>query len=175
MDIVLISLDMTAAPAGRVHRMCTAPFNVTYNGYEYIGIGDIINIDELDLTADLTSIGLSFTLGGIDPAYRREIDNNGFKRAPIEVLLATVADGTNVVPDNTAIFYHRGTCDTPNTSIDHDTGTLVINITTQSMLGNLKKIPDLCRTSQATHTARHPGDDFFKFVATTEQEELWIS
>lgn len=175
MDIVLISLDLTAAPSGRVHRLCSAPFNVMYNGYEYQGAGDLIGIEDLDLSADLTTIGLGFTLSGIDPAYRQEIDNGGFKRAPIEVLLAELPDDTNTVPNNTAIYYHRGTCDTPNTKIDYATGSLEIEITTQSILGNLSKVPDLCRTSQATHTSRHPGDDFFLFVASTEQEEIWKS
>jgi len=175
MDIVLISLDLTAASAGRVHRICSAPFDIEYNGYEYTGAGDLIGIEDLDLSADLTTIGVTLTLSGIDPAYRSEIDSGGFKKAPIEVLLATVPEDTNIVPDNTAIYYHRGTCDTPNTVIDHDAGEMQIEISTESILGNLSKVPDLCRTSQASHTARHAGDDFFKYVASISQEEIWKS
>jgi len=174
-DIVLVSLDLTKATGGIVHRMCSASHDVQYNGHTYRAVGDLLSIDDIESTADLTTLGTSITLSGIDPAYRQEIDNGGFLRAPIDIMIAQLPEGSDTVPDNTAGYYHRGTCDTPNTEIDYSTGSLTIAINTQSVFGNLDKIPDLCRTSQSSHEARHPGDKFFTFVAAVTQEEKWIS
>jgi len=174
-DVVLLSLDLTAAPSGNVHRLTSNSFDIEYNGHNYSAVGDLIGMESIENMAELTSIGMSISLSGIDPAYRQEIDNGGFLRAPIDISIAQLPDNTNVVPDNTAAFFHRGTCDTPNTEIDYDAGTMSINIGTQSVFGNLDKIPDLCRTSQSSHKARHAGDDFFKYVASIAQEEIWKS
>lgn len=174
-DIVLLSLDLTNATAGNVHRLTSNSFDVVYNGNNYSAVGDLLNFDDIENMAELTSIGTSISLNGIDPAYRIEIDNGGFLNAPIDISIAQLPDNTNVVPDNTAAYFHRGTCDTPNTEIDYASGTMSINIGTRSVFGSLDKIPDLCRTSQSSHKARHAGDDFFKYVASVAQEEVWKS
>ncbi|PHS21998.1 MAG: hypothetical protein COA84_14040 [Robiginitomaculum sp.] len=174
-DIVLLSLDLTKAPAGTVHRLTSNSFDVLYNGNNYSAVGDLLNFEDIENMAELTSIGTTLSLSGIDPAYRIEIDNGGFLNAPIDISIAQLPANTNIVPDGTAAYFHRGTCDTPNTEIDYESGTMSINIGTRSVFGNLDKVPDLCRTSQSSHKARHAGDDFFKYVASIAQEEIWKS
>lgn len=174
-DIVLVSLDLTKTPAGRVHRVTSAAHDVEYNGYVYTAVGDALAIEEVDESNDLTTIGMGISLSGLDPAYREEIDQGGLRHAPIEVLIAHLPENTNIVPSGTAIIYHRGTCDTPNTVIDYESNTMTIDIQTESIFGILSKVPDLCRTSMSTHESRHAGDKFFTYVASTSQTEVWKS
>ena len=88
-------------------------------------------------------------------------------------MIGTLPEGGDQVLDSQ--YWHRGTCDTPNTVIDYssDPATMRIEVSTQSIFGNLDKVPDLCRTSQGSHSSRHPGDLFFSKVASISQEEVW--
>lgn len=170
-NIVLLILDLTNAPSGTIIRLTNAPFDIEWDGNIYQATGDLLQIDGLDTTADLTTIGTTITLQGVDPSYQSVIDNNGFLKAPIDLLLATVPDNTNVV-DN-ASYWHRGFCDTPATVVDYEEGTITIGVETQSIFQSLERTPDLMRTSQANHQAHHNGDRFFEYVADTPVEEIW--
>lgn len=181
--IILLSLDLTAATAGTVHRLCTAPHDIVYESFTYSAVGDLLKIEDLETSADLNSVGTTITLSGIDPAYRTEIDQNGFRNAPIELSIGYVDDNTNVVPDGTAVVIHTGTCESPITDVDHESGEMTIGVSTNSIWGNLDKVPDLARSSYATHSSRHcydkdgnfVPDETFKYVASTSNEEQWIS
>ncbi|AGG58286.1 hypothetical protein VPDG_00125 [Vibrio phage henriette 12B8] len=181
--IILLTLDLTAAPSGNVHRLCTAPHDIIYGGYLYTAVGDLLSIDELETSADLNSVGTTITLSGIDPAYRREIDNNGFRNAPIELAIGYVNDNTNTIPNGTAVIIHTGTCESPITDVNYESGEMTIGVSTNSIWGNLDKVPDLSRASYATHSSRHcydkdgnfSPDETFKYVASTANEEKWIS
>lgn len=179
--IVLVELDLTAAPAGTVHRVCTASHDVVMNGYTFVGAGDLLKIDDIETTADLASIGTTITLSGIDPAYRQEIDRNGFKKAPITIYAGDIQDNTNQVINE--VIIHAGTCDTPITEVDYSSGSMTIGVSTVSVWGDLEKTPNLSRSSYATHSSLHAydadgnfvPDEIYKYVASTATEEEWIS
>ena len=181
--IILLSLDLTAAPAGTIHRLCTAAHDIVYESHTYIAVGDLLKIDDLETSADLNSVGTTITLSGIDPAYRREIDSNGFRNAPIELSIGYVQDNTNIIPDGSTVVIHTGTCESPITDVNHETGEMTIGVSTTSIWGNLDKVPDLSRASYATHSSRHcydkdgnfSPDQAFKYVASAANEEQWIS
>lgn len=179
--IILVELNLTAAPAGRFHRVCSAAHDIIYEGNEYTAVGDLMEIEDIETTAELANIGTTITLSGIDPAYRREIDQNGFKRAPIKIFAADLDENTNIVTNATLI--HAGTCDTPITDVDYDTGIMTIGISTISIWGELDKTPNLNRSSYATHAALHCynevgefiPDEIYKYVASVSTEEQWKS
>lgn len=168
---VLVELDLSNAPSGNVIRMTNAPYDIIWNGYQFIGNGDLLQIDGLETTADLTTIGTTVTLQGVDPAFQQQIDANGFLNAPIDILLADVPEGANIA--SSAAYWHRGFCDTPATVVDYQNSTITIGVETQSIFKQLENVPDLMRTSQTNHQAYHDGDRFFEFVADTPVEEIW--
>ena len=179
--ILMLELDLTNAPAGRFHRLCTAAQNITYNGYEWLAVGDLLEVDDLQNTCEIASLGTTITLSGIDPNYRSEIDANGFNNAPITLFTADLVGELNTVENVTIV--HSGTCDTPVTEVDYESGTMTIAVSTISIWGDLEKKPDLSRNSFATHSATHcynsngdfEPDEFYKFVASVADEEDWIS
>lgn len=178
--IILLELDLTAAPAGTFHRLCTAQHDVTYGGYTWSGVGDLLSIDDIETTAEIASLGTTITLSGIDPAYRAEIDSNGFRKAPIVLYAADLPDNTNAAEN--AVIVHAGKCDTPISDVDYKSGIMTIAISTESIWGDLEKKPNLTRSSYATHSATHSydkngtyaPDQTFKFVASTSIEEQWL-
>ncbi len=169
--VVLLELDLTRAPSGTVVRLTNSPYDIIWNGYTFQATGDLLEIDGLDSTADLTTIGTTITLQGIDPSFQSVIDANGFLKAPIDLLLATIPDNTNIATE--ASYWHRGFCDTPATIVNYDDGSITIGIETQSIFQDLDREPNLMRTSQANHQANHKGDRFFEYVADTPIEEIW--
>lgn len=175
--IVLVDLDLTKTNTGddgKYVRLCTASHDVIYNGFTYTAVGDLLKIDKLDEEADLITKGTILTLNGIDPSYRAEIDRNAFKFAPIDILIGVLPEGSAEVSD--AQYWHRGTCDSPNTVIDYsgEVEQLVIEVSTTSIFGNLNATPSLTRCSQSSHEATHNGDKIFSFVAASSLgEELW--
>ena len=172
--IILVDVDLKANnETGFIHRVCSAMHNIMYEGHEYIAAGGLLRIDDLQTTSDLTSIGTTVELSGIDPVFRTEIDNGSFLKAPIDIRVGLLPDNTNIIPAGTAGFVHRGFCDTPNSTIDYNSGSLVITITTESVFQSLTKIPDLMRCAQSSHEATHNGDKFFTWVASTVQKEKW--
>lgn len=173
MQVVLLELDLTNAPSGSIVRLTTAPFDVIWNGYTFQASGDLLQIDGLDTTADLTTIGTVVTLQGVDPSFQIEIENSGFLKAPIDLLIADIPEGTNIA--TTASYWHRGYCDTPATTVDYENETITIGVETQSIFQSLDRVPDLMRTSQSNHQAHHNGDRFFEYVADTPVEETWRS
>jgi hypothetical protein len=175
--IIIMDLDLTGAPAGRIIRFTTAPHNVIYEGYEYTAYGDLLQISDIQETGEITSEGIEIQLSGVDVTYQSELDNNGFRDAPIDLRLAELPNTTNIIPDGTAIWYHRGIADTPRQSIDYRSGTITLVVETRTVLGDLDRIPDLTRCSQSQHGALHGGSLFFQYVASADinPEETWIS
>ncbi len=179
--LILVELDLTAATAGNFHRVCSAAHDVIYDGNVYSAAGQLLQVDDLQNMIDMANIGTTVTLSGIDPAYRQEIDNNGFKRAPITIIAADLPDDTDEVVN--AVIVHAGTCDTPVTEVDYGSDTITIGISTVSIWGELDKSPNLTRSSFATHSAIHcydengeySPDETFKYVASTSSEEQWVT
>lgn len=172
MNCVLLEIRLKDGVGGfNAFRVTTAPYDIEYNGNTFTATGDLLNIEELEEGTELTTRGLTITLNGVDPAYQAEMQGNGFVRAPVDVLLATVPEGTNV--PSSISFFHRGYCDSPMTEVDYENGLMTVQVETNSIFTDLDRKPDLLRCSMASHQTRHPGDRFFEFTSDVDLEEIW--
>ena len=151
--------------------LSTAPFDVSLDGVLFAGSGDLLEIDDSEETNEISKSGISIQLNGIDPVYQAELTDGGFVRAPIDVMVANVPDGTNIV--DVYSYHHRGYCDTPAIEMDYDTGTLSIGVETTNVFTDIDRVPDLLRCSMATHSSRHSGDKFFEYTADVDITEVW--
>lgn len=172
MNCVLLKLRLNDGVGGsNAFCITSAPYDIVYDGDTFTATGDLLNIEELEEGSELTTRGLTITLNGVDPAYQAELQGNGFTRAPIDVLLATVPEGDNV--PSSVSFFHRGYCDSPLTEVDYENGQMMVQVETTSIFTDLDRIPDLMRCSMASHQSRHPGDKFFEFTSDVDLEEIW--
>ena len=172
---ILFELDLTAAAGGVVIRLTNSPYDLRYDGNTYQASGDLLSISSSESTAELVSEGITINLSGVDPAYQSVINANGFLKAPVDIILATCPDNTNLIPAGTGIFYFRGYADTPQTKVDSENGSVIVSLETQSVLGDLDKIPNLLRTTLSSHQTRHAGDLFFEYCADAGTEETWAN
>lgn len=146
-----------------VYRLSNAPFDVVLEGQTYTAAGHTLSIGENEEGSEIFKTGIDINLNGLDPSLRSEIDLSGFVKAPIDVLIANVPDGTNVASSYS--YYHRGFCDSPIYQVDSESGTLSISISTENAFTDLDLRPSLLRCSQASHSSRHNGDKFFEYCA----------
>ena len=151
--------------------LTTAPFDVVLNGVTASSTGDVLGISDSESSGDVNKIGIVITASGIDPTFQASLDGGGFIRAPVDVLICNIPEGTNVVDYYTV--YHRGYCDTPMTTVDYETGKLSIALETNNVFIDIDKIPRLLRSSLASHSSRHAGDLFYQYTADVNVEETW--
>lgn len=153
------------------YRLATSPFDVVLNGATFTATGDLLKITDSEETNEISKTGITVQLDGLNQQFQAEIDAGNFVRSPIDVYIANVPDGTNVV--DTYEFYHRGYCDTPTMNVDYETGSVMVSVDTTNIFTDLDRIPDLMRSSMASHSSRHNGDKFFEYVANGEGEAIW--
>lgn len=172
MNCILLELRLNDGAGGtNAFRLTSAPFDITYDGSVFQATGDLLKIDALEEGVELTTRGLTVELNGIDPAYQAELDSNGFVRAPIDIMLADVPDGSNEA--SAVSFFHRGYTDSPMTNVDYQQGVMSIAVETTSIFTDLERVPDLLRCSMSSHQSRHAGDKFFEYTADVDLEEIW--
>lgn len=168
---LLVELDLTRYGWG-YQRLTSSPIDLIYGGNLYTASGDLIGIGDTENSVELSSKGITISLSGIDPSYQDAIEAHAFLNAPVRVDLAFTPEGTNVVQK--VVAYHRGTADTPQTSVDYENGEITIALSTYSLFGSLDKTPSLSRSSFSTHQARHSGDLFYQYAGDSQLgEETW--
>jgi len=168
----LVHLQLNDFNGGLIHyRLSTSQFDVILNGDVYSATGDVLKIDTTEDTGEVSKTGLTISLSGIDPAIQADIDAGSFVRAPIDIYIADVPDGSDTVSSYN--FYHRGYCDTPITEMDYNSGTISIQLETTNVFTDIDKIPNLLRSSLASHSSRHANDKFFEYVADIDITEIW--
>ncbi|HHF2952154.1 TPA: hypothetical protein ACPJ0E_001755 [Vibrio diabolicus] len=173
-QILLVELRYKDHSNGEITpvRLTSAPFDVEHAGVTWSAAGDLLSIGKTESTYELITDGLEITLSGINQAYQAIIECHGFRNAPVDVLLATLPENTNVV--SSAKYYHRGFAMTPVTEFDESTGSITVAFETQSAFKNLELNNQLMTTSLAHHQSLHPNDKFFQYTADTSLgEENW--
>lgn len=172
MKCILVHLKVKDNVGGFIdYRLATSSFDINLNGQIFTATGDLLKISEDEETAEISKTGVTVEMSGLDPQFQADIDAGGYVRAPIDIYIANVPEGSNVV--DTYTFHHRGYCDTPNTAIDYASGTMTIAIETTNIFTDIDRQPDLMRSSLASHSSRHSGDKFFEYIGNGEGTDIW--
>ena len=153
-------------------RLTSAPFDVTYNGHTWTAAGDLLSIGSHESNYELITSGVEIRLSGVNTAYQPIIEQNGFRNAPVDILLTKLPTNSNAA--TSAIYYHRGFAGTPVTEFDESSGSISIIFETQSIFKSLDRTNKLMTTSVSHHQSLHTGDTFFQYTADTGiGEETW--
>ena len=184
-NVVLIEVKIldfaVTPPAPLTVRFTNAPFDVTMAGNIFTAAGDLLGIGDFNRSYELLVDGLELSLSGVNVAYQAAVNSGGFKKAPIDIWLAQVSEGSNEV--QSAVYYHRGYMGTPVTEHDETNGTITISARTESAFKSLDKIAAIMSNSLAHHqsltndpTGVRADDRFFQYTASSGfGEEQWIS
>ncbi len=184
-DVVMVEITIknfdVEPPVPTSVRLTNAPFDVEMGGEMFIAAGDLLGVGDFNRSYELIVDGLDITLSGVNAAYQNLVNSGGFKRAPIDIWLAQVPEGSNVV--QSAVYYHRGFMGTPMTEHDETNGSITVSSRTESAFKSLDRVATLMTNSLAHHQSLtndpngvRPKDLFFQYTASTGfGEEQWIS
>ncbi len=153
-------------------RFTNAPFDVIYDNKTWIAAGDLLRIGNQESSYELVTEGVLITLSGLNASLQPIIDRHGFRKAPVDILLGTLPDNTNVI--SAASYWHRGFALTPVTEFDESGETITVAFETESVFKDLSRTANLMSSSLAHHQALHPNDMFFQYTADVGLgEEAW--
>lgn len=143
-------------------RMWTGYGDRTIDGETYIGTGNLLNINGIEETADLSAKGITITLSGVDTSLISLALQEPYQGREARVLFGVmgVSDYVEVFAGLMDVMTHE------------DDGTSArITLTVESKLVTLQR-PNIRRYTSENHKLRYAGDTFFDFVEQLQDKEI---
>lgn len=141
---------------------------INWNGHDWLGVGDMCDVGDIEEGVDVSARGTTLTLSGV-PNNLIEIALQAKYRGRLAFLwLAFLTEGLEFADAPVQIF--GGRMDTMNIAPTGETCTISVQV--ESRLIDLKRV----RTSRYTmeeQVARHPGDLSLQFIARLADQPLY--
>ena len=143
--------------------------DLTFNGKNYLGVGNLLSISAVDESTDLTATGASIVLSGIQSPFLAIARDEDYQGRPITIYLGALDDTGDLIASPTVLF--SGFMDVMTISEAGETST--ISVTAEN------KLIAFDRSYVRRYTAEdqkidYPDDMGFEFVAKiADQEIIW--
>jgi hypothetical protein len=143
--------------------------DLTFNGKNYLGVGNLLSISAVDESTDLTATGASIVLSGIQSPLLAIARDEDYQGRPITIYLGALDDTGDLIASPTVLF--SGFMDVMTISEAGETST--ISVTAEN------KLIAFDRSYVRRYTAEdqkidYPNDMGFEFVAKiADQEIIW--
>lgn len=162
----LIEARFDVADGGTVY--ATDSFrSVTWGGHTYLALGNFLNYDAVDESAEMKVTQATVTLSGVDQVWMSNLLTLQYIGRTMVVYKAFYNTSGGVIVDPFAIL--QGPMDEPETSEDPAGGTHFITIRVTSQGADLQA-PAGFHTNVAEHQAIFAGDMGFEFAAQVAGE-----
>jgi len=160
---VAVEITFDSAPV----RATSAPFTITLDGDDYLGVGELGTISGIDETGEIQSTQITLSLTGIP---RDQIDTVMAEptqnRAVVVYEVALNPSTMAVIGDPIAVF--RGRIDTIDITLG-DTATVALTVTNR--LADWER-PANSLYSDEEQQRRHTGDLAFEYAAALEGKQI---
>ena len=143
--------------------------DLTFNGKNYLGVGNLLSISAVDESTDLTATGASVVLSGIQSTLLAIARDEDYQGRPITIYLGALDDTGDLIASPTVLF--SGFMDVMTIAEAGETST--ISVTAEN------KLIAFDRSYVRRYTAEdqkidYPNDMGFEFVAKiADQEIIW--
>jgi hypothetical protein len=161
-SLVLVDLHFVS---GHV-RVTNASYTFTWDGYDWLGLGNLGSIDGVEEGTQLQMYGVALTLTGIPPEYISLAFSEEYQGRPATIYLAPLSEDYAILADPVIIF--QGRMDTMDIEIG-DTAT--ITVTAESRLVDWER-PRVRRYNNEDQQAAHSGDKGMEFVQQMVEMEI---
>lgn len=172
-EVYLVQFDFKTT----VMRACSLNQTVTWGGHEWIGLGAIAGISDIEESDGLESKALNFTLNAADPSWLAISIGavEEYRGRSAKLYFCPLDENYQLIGEPEICW--RGVMDTVSVGIDKDgeetKGQIALKCETSSY--GLKRQPAL-RMNHAIQTKRHPGDLGFQYQADLiANPQLWLS
>jgi hypothetical protein len=149
-------------------RVCSLPQSLSWCGYTWTGLGDLIDFEELRESGGTEAVGAVFTLNGVPSAMVTKALEAGYRRRRCSLYLALLDSSRAVVADP---IEWRFLMD--RMSIEDAGETSRITVRAESRLADLQRARELRWTDEGQQ-AVFSGDRGFEYLAGLAGRELVI-
>lgn len=143
-------------------RLCTAPYDVQWDGQTWTGLGSILSIGTVGETTDIEAQGLALQLSGVNDALLALAYNSDYQGRLLQLWAAPLADPL-ALTDVRRIWV--GYLDTMSV----DDGEMSITLEAEHALARLQRPPG-GTYNDADQQSRFAGDRGLEFVAALEKD-----
>lgn len=147
-------------------RLCNAGYDKPWNGYTWLGAGNLTDIEPVSESAGPQAAGLNIRISGIPPEWRDVVRSEPFFARPAKVWLALLDDEERVIDDPLLIF--EGRLDEPRITLGN---TLSIQLGLENRFADWNR-PRVGVWSHADQQSRFPGDTFFSRAEDMENTSI---
>ncbi|MCL2761445.1 MAG: hypothetical protein FWD70_07355 [Desulfuromonadales bacterium] len=162
--LVLAQLDFKSATL----RVCNAGYSFTWDGYEWLGLGELGGISGVTEGGDLQMYGCTLQLTGIDPNYvYLALDPTEFQGRDATIWLAPLDKDYKIL--NNPVIVFKGRMDVMPIEMG-DTAT--IQLTIESKLIDWER-PRMRRYNHEDQISQYPNDLGLQFIPQMVEKELY--
>lgn len=159
----LVEMDFS----GGAVRVWTGMGSISWNGYTWLGVGDLGGISPISETSEVRANGISLTLSGVDSARVTDVLSEDYRGRSCKVWLALLDSAGTVLADPDLRF--SGVMD--QASIEDNGETCTITMAAESRLVDLQRSRERRLTDEDQQNL-FPGDRGLEFVAAMQDKEL---
>lgn len=131
----------------------------TWGGRDWLGVGDVGQVSQLEEGADISAYGITLTLSAIDGSFANVALNEDYFRRPVEIYIGALSADDELLND--PLLMWSGFMD--NMTLTAGTESDTITVQCESELAEFDRSSNLKFTTQALQ-AVYPGDRFFEFL-----------
>lgn len=161
--IYFLLLDFTGTP----FRACTGNRTYSFDGNNYLGIGEIAGISDIVDTADVAARPVTIVLSGVDAAIVDPVMSRTNYKGRSAVIWRGLLDSDTDLIDDPFIIW-QGRMDVGSMLRDKE---YVAQIVCEPLSARLLR-ENISRYSDQDHQLRHPGDKFFEFLSEMEKKDV---
>lgn len=140
-------------------RFTNAGHAITWDGVQWMGAGQLAAIEPIAEVASPQAAALNLRFSGIDPAHVTAILDDHYQGNPARIWIAPLTDAMLPVLDPVLVF--EGRLDEPVITIG---ATAEIQLSIENRFADWDR-PRVRLNTDPDQRARHPGDQFFEYVA----------
>lgn len=161
--LVFVELDFV----GGAVRLTNAAYDFEWNGYTWVGCGNLGAISEIEEGQDLQMYGCMLSLSGLSADYVAKCFGAEYSGRDATIWLAPLDDDYRVIADPIIIF--RGRMDTMPIKLGAES---VISLTVESELTDWER-PRIRRYNNEDQQSEYPDDRGFEYVPQMVEKQIF--
>ena len=141
--------------------------DLTVGSATYTGVGNILGIQPIEESSELSANGASFSLSGVNQALLALARDEDYQGRPVTLKVGAFDENGDVISDPVIIF--SGFMDVMSIEDSGETGN--ITLTAENKLIAFERA-NIRRYTNQDQQLYHPGDKGFEFVTGIQEKDL---
>lgn len=147
-------------------RVCSAGYNVDWNGYTWLGLGMLGSIEPIEEQAGLEAIGVRLTLTGVPTDQVAVVLGEQYQGRPCQIWIAPLSADLRLATAPVRLF--SGRMDVPTIDVG-DTASITVSAESRMVSWERARAR---RYNNEDQQSRYPGDRGFEYVPQMVSKEL---